>query len=156
MAPATLQGLQSELGRCPFHDLLQLEALRADTELTAVRLPFRPELGLARDRQAFHGGVVASLVDVTAHAAVALSTGAVAPTIDLRIDYLQLAQGPYIIAEATILRAGGSVARADVQVKSEEGVLVACGRGTFSTRPGDGSATAATRVAPDQIPNGES
>ena len=133
MAPTSLEMLQVEVGRCPFHDLLQLEAVHADSETTVVRVPFRTQLGLAPGRQVFHGGVVASLVDITAHAAVALWAGGVAPTVDLRIDYLKPAQGAYLIAEATILRAGRSVARADVEVKDDAGALVACGRGTFST-----------------------
>jgi uncharacterized protein (TIGR00369 family) len=128
-----LQSLQAELDRCPFHDFLGLEALTADARTTVVRMPFRPELGLDREREAFHGGVLASLIDITAHAAVALRVGRVAPTVDLRIDYLRPAQAAFVVAEATILRAGRALARADVTVQDPAGVVVACGRGTFST-----------------------
>jgi uncharacterized protein (TIGR00369 family) len=133
MMVPTLEGLQHELERCPFHDLLQLEAVRADAELTVVRLPFRSELGLSHGGEIFHGGVLASLIDITAHAALALRVGCVVPTVDLRIDFLTVAAAPGVVAEARILRAGRSLGRTDVEVKDGHGVLVACGRGTFST-----------------------
>jgi uncharacterized protein (TIGR00369 family) len=126
--------LVAELERCPFHDLLRPEAVHTLAGAVVVRLPFRPELGLAPDGDAFHGGVLASLVDLTGHAAIALSIGRVAPTVDLRIDYLRPARGAELLATGQVLHAGSSLARADVQVHDEAGVLVAAGRGTFSTR----------------------
>jgi uncharacterized protein (TIGR00369 family) len=131
--------LQEELDRCPFHDLLQMVAVTADDQLTVIRLPFRPELGLAWNRQAFHGGVLASLVDITAHATLALRTGGSTPTIDLRVDYLKPAGPPFVVAEGRVLKLGGTVGRADVEIKNAAGDVVACGRGTFSTMRRDGS-----------------
>lgn len=134
-----LERLQEELDRCPFHDLLRMVAVAADERVTVVRLPFRPELGLARDREGFHGGVLASLVDITAHATLALRAGVPTPTIDLRVDYLKPAAPPFVLAHGRVLRLGGAVGRADVEITNAAGELVACGRGTFSTlRRGDG------------------
>jgi uncharacterized protein (TIGR00369 family) len=130
-----LAAVRREVGRCPFHDLLGIEVVEADDHITALRLPFKRELGLAHDdRLAFHGGVLASLCDITAHAAVAAWAGDVTPTIDLRVDFLQPADGEYMLAQATILRAGRSIARADVTITNPVGEVVAIGRGTFSTR----------------------
>jgi uncharacterized protein (TIGR00369 family) len=131
---ALTAAFQREVARCPFHALLGIEVVEASDGITALRLPFRRELGLAHDRPAFHGGVLASLCDITAHATVAARAGGVTPTIDLRVDYLQPAEGEYVLAQATILRAGRSIARADVNITNPAGDLVATGRGTFSTR----------------------
>lgn len=131
-----LDRLHAEVARCPYHDFLGLVALNADPagEWVVIGLPFRPELRLAADSDAFHGGVLATLADVTAHAVVACTIGRVAPTIDLRIDFLALARGELLTATGRLLRAGRSVARADVEVRDPGGRLVVAGRGTFSTR----------------------
>jgi uncharacterized protein (TIGR00369 family) len=130
--------LEVEIARCPYHDFLRPEAVGADSEdgTVVIRLPFRPEFRLATDSDFFHGGVLAALVDITAHAAVAVKTGRVSPTIDLRIDYLKAARGAELIAEGKVLRAGRSIARADVEVRDQDGVVVVGGRGTFSTLGG--------------------
>ncbi len=131
-----LERLRAEVARCPYHDFLRLVAVDADPagEWVVVRLPFRAEFRLAADSDAFHGGVLATLVDVTAHAVVACTVGRVAPTIDLRVDFLALARGDALTATGRLLRAGRSVARADVEVHDPGGRLVVAGRGTFSTR----------------------
>jgi uncharacterized protein (TIGR00369 family) len=126
--------LREEIVRCPYHDFLRLEAVSADAESVVLRLPNRPEFRLAPDSEAIHGGILASLVDVTGHAAVACTTGRVSPTIDLRIDFLALARGEALVATGRLLKAGRSIARADVEVRDSSGVLVVAGRGTFSTR----------------------
>jgi uncharacterized protein (TIGR00369 family) len=126
--------LREEIARCPYHDFLRLEAVSADVETVVLRLPNRPEFRLAPDSDAIHGGVLASLVDVTGHAAVACATGRVSPTIDLRLDFLALARGEALVATGRLLKAGRSIARADVEVRDDSGVLVVAGRGTFSTR----------------------
>jgi uncharacterized protein (TIGR00369 family) len=129
--------LQREIDRCPYHELLRPEAVQADGEVVVVRLPFRRELGLARDRDHFHGGVVAGLVDLAAHAVVAVATGTVAPTVDLRVDFLRPAPAPELVARATLIRQGRSFSRADVEVLDHAGRLVTQGRGVFSTGRGE-------------------
>lgn len=132
---ALMAAVRREAARCPFHAFLGIEVVEADDGIPALRLPFKQELGLAHDdRPAFHGGVLASLCDIAAHAAVAARAGGVTPTIDLRVDYLQPAHGEYVLAQATILRAGRTIARADVNITNPAGEVVATGRGTFSTR----------------------
>ncbi len=128
--------LREEIARCPYHDFLRVEAVDADAETGAVvvRLPNRPEFRLAPDSDAFHGGILAALVDVTGHAAVACAIGRISPTVDLRIDFLAIARGEALTATGRPLKVGRSIARADVEVRNAEGALVAAGRGTFSTR----------------------
>ncbi len=82
---------------------------------------------------AYHGGVVAALIDLAGHAAVAVKIGRMAPTIDLRIDYLRPSEGSDLIARARLPKAGRTVARVDIEVVDTQGRLIAVGRGSFST-----------------------
>jgi uncharacterized protein (TIGR00369 family) len=126
--------LQEEMRHPPFHAFLRPEAHEVDSASgdIVIRLPFRPEFGIDPVTVGYHGGVLAGLIDLAAHAAVAVQIGKPAPTINLRIDYLRPAPGVTLFARARVLCAGRSVARADVDVIAD-GKVVAVGRGTFST-----------------------
>jgi len=132
---AALERLAGEMRRCPYHEFLQPEPVSADpaSGIVVVRVPFRPEFRRAYDSDDIHGGIISAIIDITGHAAVAVKTGRVAPTIDLRIDYMRPASGPEFIATGRLLRAGRSIGRADVEVRDHAGNVVALGRGTFST-----------------------
>jgi uncharacterized protein (TIGR00369 family) len=134
-ADGALARLTHELADPPFHDVLCPQPVSIDADGTVVvRLPFRPEFRRGRESSFYHGGVIASLVDIAAHAAIAVHVGRTAPTIDLRIDYLRAAPAGDLLATGKILVVGRSIGRADVEVRSAEGKVVAVGRGAFSTR----------------------
>jgi uncharacterized protein (TIGR00369 family) len=80
--------------------------------------------------------VIASLIDIAGHAAIAAKLQHGVPTIDLRIDYLRMAAGRELRAAAALLKLGRTVGVVDVRVTDDQGKLVAAGRGTFSTRAG--------------------
>jgi uncharacterized protein (TIGR00369 family) len=126
--------LEEEMRRPPFHAVLGPQAQEIDPETgeVVIRVPYRPEFGRDPVAGGYHGGVIATLIDLAGHAAVATLIGRPAPTIDLRIDYLRSAPSVTLLARARVLRAGRTVARADVEVTAD-GVVVAVGRGTFST-----------------------
>jgi uncharacterized protein (TIGR00369 family) len=130
-----LARLREEMEGPPFHHVLRPEPLDADPDkgTVTIRLAFREELARAKGDKAFHGGVIASLIDLAGHAAVAVSIGRMAPTIDLRIDYMRPAEGDAVIAHAKLLKAGRSVARVDIDIRDTQDRSVALGRGTFST-----------------------
>jgi uncharacterized protein (TIGR00369 family) len=127
--------LRKEMADPPFHALLQPIAISADVEagIVRVRLPFKAELARAPDDAAFHGGVIAALIDMTGHAAVAVKTGRMAPTIDLRIDYLRPSDGSDVIATARLIRLGRTISRVDIEVHDNAGRLIELGRGSFSS-----------------------
>jgi uncharacterized protein (TIGR00369 family) len=127
--------LRRELENSPYHHLLGLEAVGTDAAIGSVTLclPMRPEFRRAADDCFVHGGIIAALIDITGHAAVAVRIEHMAPTIDLRIDYLRPAGGSRLTATATLLRCGRSVARVDIEVSDSDGCIVAVGRGSFST-----------------------
>jgi uncharacterized protein (TIGR00369 family) len=130
-----LTRLREEMARPPFHSILQPQAVAADPEdgSVTISLAFRDELARAPGEKAFHGGVIATLIDLAGHAAAAVQVGRMTPTIDLRIDYLRAADGGDLLAHARLLKAGRTVARVDISVTDSKGRLVAVGRGTFST-----------------------
>jgi len=130
-----LARLREEMEGPPFHHVLRPEPVDADPETgtVTIKLSFRDELARAKGDKAFHGGVIASLIDLAGHAAVAVKIGRMAPTIDLRIDYMRPADGDALFAHAKLLKAGRTVARVDIDVRDTNDRTVALGRGTFST-----------------------
>lgn len=130
-----LARLCEEIRRPPFHDLLGPQALDVDTDsgTVTIGLDYREEFARAPNEKSFHGGVIAALIDIAGHAAVAVKIGKMAPTIDLRIDYLRPSLGENLIARARLLKVGGTLARVDIDVTDARGRLIAVGRGSFST-----------------------
>jgi uncharacterized protein (TIGR00369 family) len=133
MSQALLERLKLEMARAPYHAFLQPDPLSVDEAAGLVSILFRarPEFRRAHDSEDWHGGVIAALCDIAAHAAVAVRLGDMAPTIDLRIDYLAPARGD-LIAKGKLLRLGRSIGRADVEITDPSGKLVAVGRAVFS------------------------
>lgn len=133
-----LERLAYELSTPPFHAVLRPEPVSADGPqgTVVVRLRHRPEFGRRKGDDHYHGGVIASLIDLTAHAAIAVRVRRMVPTIDLRIDYLRAAPAGDLLATGRLLTAGRSIGRADVEVRSSDGRLVAVGRGAFSMLSG--------------------
>jgi uncharacterized protein (TIGR00369 family) len=130
-----LARLREQMEGPPFHHVLRPQAVDANPEdgTVTIRLEFQDQLARAKGDKAFHGGVIASLIDLAGHAAVAVKIGRMAPTIDLRIDYMRPAEGDAVTARAKLLKAGRSVARVDIEILDTQNRIVALGRGTFST-----------------------
>ena len=129
-----LERLNFNLANPPYHAFLRPEAISVDVDAgrVEVRLPFRPEFQRHPTQPGYHGGVIAGLIDLTAHAAIAVKIGHTAPTVDLRIDYMRAAGGTDLLATGSVRRAGRTLAVVDVDVTSD-GKLIAVGRGLFST-----------------------
>jgi uncharacterized protein (TIGR00369 family) len=121
--------------RPPYHAVLRPEPVAVDAQAgtVVIRLPYREEFRRAPGEPGYHGGVIAALIDLAGHAAVAVKVGRMAPTIDLRIDSLRAPAGGDLTARGKLLRAGRSIARADVEIVDDNHNVVAVGRGTYST-----------------------
>lgn len=135
---AALERLRYEMELPPFHAVLKPQALDADPDkgVVVIGLAFNEALRRLPDERSYHGGVIAALIDLAGHASVAVKTGRMAPTIDLRIDYLRPAEGSGLTATATLIKAGRSVARTDIAITDDKGRQIAIGRGTYSTGGG--------------------
>jgi uncharacterized protein (TIGR00369 family) len=79
-----------------------------------------------------HGGVTYSLADTVGGAAVVSLTEDVAPTIDMRMDYLAPVTQD-LRAEADVVRDGGSMAVVEVEVYDNEETHVATAHGVYKT-----------------------
>jgi uncharacterized protein (TIGR00369 family) len=79
-----------------------------------------------------HGGVTYSLADTVGGAAVVSLTEDVAPTIDMRMDYLAPVTQD-IHAEADVVRNGGSMAVVEVEVYDTDETHVATAHGVYKT-----------------------
>ena len=80
-----------------------------------------------------HGGIVSALIDIAGDYAVFSKTGGDVPTLDLRIDYLRPAKRGGLTAIARTVKVGRRVSIADVEIKDEQGQVVAIGRGLYAT-----------------------
>jgi uncharacterized protein (TIGR00369 family) len=131
---STVETLNAFMLRAPLHQWLGVRITAHDAATGAVRitLPARPELRHAPDRETVHGGIVAALVDLSAHAALNAVTGIGMPTIDLRTDYLRPALPP-LEAVATPRRVGRTLGVVDIEVLDRDGKLAALGRVVYRT-----------------------
>jgi uncharacterized protein (TIGR00369 family) len=136
-AAFAFERLRMELERPPFNRWIAGIPLGADidTRETKIALRYRPEFSHHPSAPIFHGGILAALIDIAAHATVAVWHGAPTPTISLHVEYLSPATGDELCARGILRRLGRTISRADVEVTAG-GRLVALGRGTFSTREG--------------------
>jgi len=126
--------LQEALSRPAFNRWLNVKAECVDDASTVISIAFRPELGFHETESIFHGGVIASLVDIAGYYAVAMKHVNPTPTAGLQIEYLAPAKGKKIVASARCRSIGRTISRVDVDVLDDQDRLVAIGRGTFSTK----------------------
>jgi len=128
---AALSGLT---GSIPYNRLLGVRFDRLGDELTG-RLPYKPALIGNPERQALHGGVTGSFLEIVAlmqlaweqalarmeadtEAAAAIAAGRFPPmpkTIDITIDYLRPGLARETFARATVQKAGRRVANLHVE-----------------------------------------
>lgn len=130
--------IQAIFDRSPFIGFLGVKVLGVDHDKStfSARMPLRPELERRAGTKQFHGGPIASFIDIVGDFAIGMMVGGGVPTINLRIDYLRPSVGDYIDATAVVRRAGRSTAVVDVEVFGPDGKLVAVGRGTYSPQTG--------------------
>jgi uncharacterized protein (TIGR00369 family) len=131
----TAEQVQAMISRGPFHQWLGLEVLRVGQGEIEIRAAWREEWVVNPDRRYTHGGILAALVDLAADWALVSKTGRGVPTIDMRIDYHRAAMPGDLTARGKLLKWGNQYAVSEAQVYDKDEVLVASGRGVYSTAP---------------------
>jgi len=103
----------------------------------------RPELVGNPLRQILHGGVISATLDVVGGLAIALALLAKKVeetparhfpnigTIDLRIDYLRPGRGKFFIATGRVVRLGGRVAVAHMELVNDTSEQIATGSAAY-------------------------
>lgn len=132
------RAIQALFDGSPFIGFLRLKVLGLDHDkgTFSARMPLRDELERRAGTKHFHGGPVASFIDVVGDFAIGMALGGGVPTMNLRIDYFRPAIGDYVDATATVRRVGKTSAVIDIDVFGPDGKLIAVGRGTYSPQRG--------------------
>ena len=117
----------------PFYEHLNLELESRGSGKCVIRLPFARHF--ANSRGEVHGGVAASLLDITLSQAVrsTLEGPANIATISMTMSYLAPAFG-VLTCRGAVVRAGRSVAFAEGEVTDEKGAAVCRAVGTYRVR----------------------
>jgi uncharacterized protein (TIGR00369 family) len=136
--PPTLEQITSWLAESPFHRVLglKLESFDPAAQSVAIRCSFHSNLDRSAGTGQYHGGVIASLIDIAGDFALIAILGHGVPTINFRVDYLRPAMSSDLIARARVRKSGRTVGVVDIDVEDGERRLIALGRGCYGTQPG--------------------
>jgi len=147
----TQQGARQLIGEIfvyhmPFNQALGLELDYLDSETIRLGFANKPMLVGNAAQQILHGGVIASVLDVTAglvcvsHALTrqeSISEEELRQrlsrmgTIDMRVDYLRPGRGERFIATGNLLRAGNKVAVARAELHNQQHDYIATATATY-------------------------
>lgn len=130
------EAIQARFEASPFSAFLGLQVAGIHDGALTVRMPARPEIWRSAGVQQFHGGAIATLIDITGDFAVAIRAGGPVPTVKIDVDYLRPASGDWLEATAVVRRSGKTLSTVDIEVKRPDGELVALGRGVYLSTPG--------------------
>ena len=143
-----VENIQAEIRRAfeqtiPFNRVLGLRIDSLDFKAPRLRFDMRPELVGNPVRQILHGGVISATLDVVGGLAIALASitrkAEETParhfpdigTIDLRIDYLRPGRGHYFVATGRVVRLGGRVAVAHMELVNDTDEQIATGSAAY-------------------------
>lgn len=143
-----VESIEAELRRTfeqiiPFNRVLGLKIDSLDFKAPRLRFDMRPELVGNPVRQILHGGVISATLDVVGGLAIALAAftrkAEEIParhfpdigTIDLRVDYLRPGRGHHFLATGRVVRLGGRVAVAHMELVDDTGEQIATGSGAY-------------------------
>jgi uncharacterized protein (TIGR00369 family) len=133
----SIADIQEHISRSKYHQLYRPEVLEVDNE--AMKLRLRVSMCDEFERQPntgqWHGGVLASLVDIAGCYALMLVAGGPMLTLNFSTDFLRLAASETLIATATVRRIGRTVGFVDVDVTDDKDATVVVGRGCYAIRP---------------------
>jgi uncharacterized protein (TIGR00369 family) len=130
--------LEALLSDSPFQKLLglRLDAFDVAAQTVTIRSVYGTNVERSAGSGQYHGGVIASLIDIAGDFALIAVLGHGVPTINFRVDYLRPAANTDLMAEARVRRAGRTIGVVDIDVLDANGRLIALGRGCYSTQPG--------------------
>ena len=118
----------------PFKTWLAVSPPEVVGDQVECRLIVRDEMRNGRGQA--HGGVLASLFDVTMSAAANQYATQPMTTADLHVSYCAPACGPHVACRARVVSAGSSVIRCYAEATSDE-KLVAVALGTWARASGE-------------------
>jgi len=119
---------------CPYYTLLNMRI--QEVKDGYARLTMNLEEKHLQFLKTVHGGAIASLADSAAAWATVGSTGleAVPVTVEMKINFLAPVESGILIAEARTVHKGKTISLSDVEVKDDQGRLVAKSLVTYYLR----------------------
>jgi uncharacterized protein (TIGR00369 family) len=134
----SMEQMNAMFEKSPFIGFLGIRVTSLDYDKAEINMsmPMRAEIERRPGSGQFHGGPIASFIDVVGDFAIGMLVGGGVPTMNLRIDYLRPATGSALAGTAKVRRAGRTVAVVDIDVLDDQNRLVAIGRGTYSGSKG--------------------
>jgi len=115
----------------PFHRWLGLKIVQQNNDQLELEMPWRDELVSNPVIGAVHGGILASLIDLTGLYAIIAAGGVARATVDLRVDYHRAATNGRLRAIGQVVKLGKTISTADTRIIDDDDRLVASGRGTY-------------------------
>ena len=115
----------------PFHRWLGLKIVQQNNDQLELEMPWRDELVSNPVIGAVHGGILASLIDLTGLYAIIAAGGIARATVDLRVDYHRAATNGPLRAIGQVVKLGKTISTADTRIIDDDDRLVASGRGTY-------------------------
>ena len=115
----------------PFHRWLGLKIVQQNNDHLELEMPWRDELVSNPVIGAVHGGILASLIDLTGLYAIIAAGGIARATVDLRVDYHRAATNGPLRAIGQVVKLGKTISTADTRILDDDDRLVASGRGTY-------------------------
>lgn len=132
-APLTKEQVEALLLKGPFHQWLGLKVEEVGEGTIRLKATWRPEWVVNAERGYAHGGILATLVDLTADWALVSKTGRGVPTVDLRVDYHRAALQGDLTCIGKVLKFGSQISVSEAQILDGDGKLLASGRGVYMT-----------------------
>jgi uncharacterized protein (TIGR00369 family) len=133
----TVDDIQERISRSKYHQLFRPKVLEVDNNPATLKLRVSmcDEFERQPDTGHWHGGVLASLVDISGCYALMLVAAGPMLTLNFSTDYLRLAVSEYLYATATVRRVGRTVGFVDVDITDDGDATVATGRACYAIRP---------------------
>jgi len=129
MTPAEVE---AKLLRGPFHQWLGLKVPEVGDGTITITATWRREWVVNADAGYTHGGILATLVDLTADWALVSRTGRGVPTVDMRVDYHRAAMQHDLTCKGRVVKAGKALAVCEAEIFDDEGRLLASGRSVYA------------------------
>ena len=126
------KALRRAVESAPYYQLLQITLEQIDTGFARFRMPFRQELTQAYG--VVHGGAIASLADTAVAFAVMtlIQRGEMVTTAEFKINFFSAVTSGEMFGEARAVYTGKRLVVADMEVKNENGKLLAKGIATYA------------------------
>ena len=121
----------------PFLRFVGLEIGKSENGVGQVALSIQPHHLQAAGQ--VHGGLIAVLADTAMFRAVRslLGPGQRTTTVELKVNFLESTSAGKLTASATVLNRDERLLVGDIEIKSDDGRLIAQGLGTFLVMGGD-------------------